>query len=123
MRDNAGLPWVKPYISPHSSIDAVAFVETDGTPALAVTESLPTGLAPAEIEAVSAQAQARNAAEPAVPRTYALLCFAPEASLPRNRGRIAEWPGSRPSILERLRALAPLTGEEPAIAGNGPIMI
>jgi len=89
MRDNAGLPWVKPYTSPHSSIDAVAFVETDGTPALAVTEALP--------------------------RTYALLCFAPEAPLPTNRGRIAEWPGSRPSILERLRALAPLTGEEPAI--------
>ncbi len=198
MRDNAGLPWVKPYTSPYSSIDAVAFVETDGTPALAVTESLLTGLAPSEIEAVLAQAlvrlggreagtrthlcgladffgrladaqfpssprmaslasrltaglekrllkfvdpqdeiradeaaarlaealplaealakaQARNAAEPAIPRTYALLCFAPEAPLPTDRVRIAEWPGSRPSILERLRALAPLTGEEPAV--------
>jgi Zn-dependent protease with chaperone function len=198
LRDRAGLPWIKPYTTPHSSIDAVVFIETDGTPALAATEALLALLSPSETEAVLAQslarlggreaetrtllcgltdffdrfaaalypssprtsflarrfaaglakrlrkfldpqdeiradaeaarlghaiplanalaqAHARNAAEYGLPLIYSILFFAPEPPPPADGCPSAGWPGVRPPILERLRALAPQTGEEPAV--------
>jgi Zn-dependent protease with chaperone function len=198
MRDRAGLPWIKPYTTPHVSIDATIFIETDGTPALAATDALLTDLSPSELEAVLAQALARlggkeagmrtllcgladffgrlaaalfpsnptmdslarrftsrlakrlrkfldaqdelradqeaarlghalplaealakahvrNAAESGLPLIYSPLFFAPEPPPPADGSPFAGGPGARPSILERLRALAPQTGEEPAV--------
>jgi Zn-dependent protease with chaperone function len=72
LRCGAGSPWVKPYVIPQGGLDAVVFIEADGTPALAATEDLLTESPAPEREAVLAQSLERLANPSAATRT--LLC-------------------------------------------------
>jgi hypothetical protein len=72
LRGGAESPWVKPYVIPQSGLDAVVFIETDGTPALAATEDLLTEPPAPEREAVLAQSLERLADPATAART--LIC-------------------------------------------------
>jgi len=69
LRKAAGRPWIKPYVITHSSFNAAALVEADGTPALAVTTGMLSGLPPEERDAVLIFELALMAGKGAVERT------------------------------------------------------
>jgi len=54
MRIASGLPKVRPFVIPSFAINSMAFVEADGTPAVAVTEGLLADCTRDEIQAVAA---------------------------------------------------------------------